>query len=91
MKIVSLLVLSCSLLSTSFLLAQQQQPKACTCKNCKCTAESNCGCLSNQGCTCGDNCSCSSNSNSQNPLLGFNEANLHHGNPDEHDDDDDES
>ncbi len=86
MKIFTAIILSCSFLSSSLLLAQQvqQQPKTCPCKNCKCTAQSHCGCFSKRGCTCGENCSCGAKCDDR--LLSLNDPSFHHGHSDEHDD-----
>lgn len=85
MKVICTLIFSCSILSSGFLLAQQQQTQGCSCRDCKCTVQSHCGCLSNKGCTCGEKGSCGSNCGCGcGNLLSFNDRNYHHFNPAEH-------
>jgi hypothetical protein len=73
MKVLSILILSCTFLSTSLLIAQQQQPRPCNCKNCQCTPKSHCGCFSNQGCNCSENSSCGANSAKPGQQLSLND------------------
>lgn len=86
MKVLTVLILSCSVLATGLLFAQQN---TCTCKNCKCTAESHCGCCSQQGCKCKDHNSCNCNCSCGDRLLSLNV--VHHGNLDENTNEESES
>lgn len=88
MKMLSSLLLSFSLLVTSALLAHHQEAsvkQGCACENCSCTEESHCGCYSSAGCNCSENCGCGSAQCNSGKLLSVNKnPTLHHGNEEEH-------